>query len=120
MDLITGEVAAVEPEFGRGGRRWPSAATTFLMRSRTPEARAFQNMTVGDIARKVVQEAGLKLGAVGAAGAAVDFVQQSNETDSHFLSRLASDVDFILMVDGDTLQFQRGRSRRTGPAIALT
>ena len=121
VDLITGKVAAVEPEFGRG-----EAALTVRgydlshALHRTPKTRAFQNMTVGDIARKVVQEAGLKLGAVGAAGAAVDFVQQSNETDWHFLWRLAADVDFVLVVDGDTLQFQEPGGAAPGPAIALT
>lgn len=121
LQLIAGKVAAVEPEFGRG-----EAALTVRgydlshALHRTPKTRAFQNMTVGDIARKVVQEAGLKLGQVGAAGGPVDFVQQSNETDWHLLWRLAADIDFVLVVDGDTLQFHAPGGGAPGPAVALT
>lgn len=121
VPLITGKIAAVEPEFGRG-----DAALTVRGYDRShalhgaPKTRAFQKMTVGDIARKVVQEAGLKLGKVGEAREVLDFVQQSNETDWHFLWRLASDVDFVLVVEGDTLQFRAPGGAAPGPAVALT
>lgn len=118
--LFTGKVAAVEPEFGH-------EKATLTVRSydlshtlnRSTKTRAFQNMTYGDIARKVVQEAGVRAGRIDFAGRPLEFVQQSNETDWSFLWRLAGEIDFVISMDGSALDFRAAGGVPAGPPVVL-
>jgi uncharacterized protein involved in type VI secretion and phage assembly len=112
--LILGQVLAVEPDFSVGhvilaARGYDYAHA--LHRSSTAET--YQNVTIGDIAKKVAQRAGFQV-EVEDSGGVLDFVQQSNETDWDFLWRLARRVDCEVVVERRTLCFRKAaRERQT-------
>jgi uncharacterized protein involved in type VI secretion and phage assembly len=106
--VVSGQITAVEPEFGRQGavlaaRGYDESHT--LNRSRITET--YQNMSSDDIAGKVADRAGLETGTIGSAGDVHDFVQQNNETDWEFLWRLARRIDFEVTVADGALSFQK-------------
>jgi uncharacterized protein involved in type VI secretion and phage assembly len=109
--VLSGQIAAVEPEFGRSGAVLAARgydAAHVLNRSRTTET--YQNMSSDDIAAKVADRAGLDAGTISSAGDVHDFVQQNNETDWEFLWRLARRIDFEVSVDQGALNFQKASS----------
>jgi phage protein D len=112
--LMVGQVLTVEPDFSVGhiilaARGYDYAHT--LHRSSTAET--YQNVTIGDIAKKVAQRAGFQV-EVEESGGVHDFVQQSNETDWDFLWRLARRVDCEVVVEKRTLSFRKAtRNRQT-------
>ncbi len=109
--VLSGQIAAVEPEFGRHGAVLAARgydASHVLNRSRTTET--YQNMSSDDIAAKVADRAGLDAGTISSAGDVHDFVQQNNETDWEFLWRLARRIDFEVSVDQGALSFQKATS----------
>lgn len=106
--VVSGQITAVEPEFGRQGavlaaRGYDESHT--LNRSRVTET--YQNMSSDDIAGKVADRAGLETGTISSAGDVHDFVQQNNETDWEFLWRLARRIDFEVTVADGALSFQK-------------
>jgi uncharacterized protein involved in type VI secretion and phage assembly len=106
--VLSGQIAAVEPEFGRHGAVLAARGydgSHVLNRSRATET--YQNMSSDDIAAKVADRAGLDAGTIESAGDVHDFVQQNNETDWEFLWRLARRIDFEVGVDGGALNFQK-------------
>lgn len=118
--ITVGQIAALEPEFSPGGAY---VALRGYDRShvlhRTRRTQTYQNSTADDVARKVAQRASLKPGTIEPAGAPEDFQQQTNETDWEFLWRLASKIDFEVVVVGDQLHFRKaGGPSGSGP-IAL-
>jgi uncharacterized protein involved in type VI secretion and phage assembly len=100
-EAFSGEVATIAPEFEAEGcvlsvRGYDLSHT--LNRSR--RTRTFQDMTASDIAAKIIGEAGLPK-AVEPTRDVYPFEQQSNETDWHYLWRLAGRVSYELAcVDG--------------------
>jgi phage protein D len=114
-----GKVAALEPEFDTGGAYLVARAydaSHALTRGRS--TRTFQQMSSGDIARKLAGQAGLRVGQVDA-GPAHKFVQQSDETDWALLWRLASAADCEVLVEDDQLHFRRAGGHPQDPAIDL-
>jgi phage protein D len=108
--VITGEIASVEPSFGRDRAEVGVRGYDFSQRMhRTTRTRSFQNVTASDIARKVADDAGLSLGVIEESGPdpPYKFVQQNNETDWDFLWRLARLHDFEVLVVDKTLHFRR-------------
>ncbi len=106
--VVSGQITAVEPEFGRQGavlaaRGYDESHT--LNRTRITET--YQNMSSDDIASKVADRAGLEAGTISSAGDVHDFVQQNNETDWEFLWRLARRIDFEVTVSDGALSFQK-------------
>jgi phage protein D len=106
--VFKGEVTALEPEFSVAGTVLAARAYdgSHLLHQ-TKRTQTFQNMTAGDIARKVAQTAGVGTGTIESAGPPHDFVQQNNETDWEFLWRLASRIDFEVAVVDKKLQFRK-------------
>ena len=105
--VLSGQIAAVEPEFGRHGavlaaRGYDQSHT--LNRTRTTAT--YQNMSSDDIAAKVADRAGLDAGTIDSAGDVHDFVQQNNETDWEFLWRVARRIDYEVSVDQGALNFR--------------
>ncbi|MGI8802031.1 MAG: VgrG-related protein [Solirubrobacteraceae bacterium] len=105
--VFKGQITALEPEFAAGEailalRGYDSSHGL----NRTRRTETYQQMSVSDIARKVISRGGLKP-EVDAATDVRAFVQQSNETDLAFLWRLAQSVGFEVVVVGDTLHFRR-------------
>ena len=110
--LITGEVTALEAEFDGGGtftviRGYDPAHRLF--RGRRSEA--YTQMTASDIATKVAQRAGLRVGTVEATSTVFDHVSQFGVTDWEFLSGLAREVGYEISVRDGAFAF-------TGPQEA--
>lgn len=118
--VISGQITAVEPEFGRQGavlaaRGYDESHT--LNRSRVTET--YQNMSSDDIAAKVADRAGLETGTIDRAGDVHDFVQQNNETDWTFLWRLARRIDFEVTVADGALSFRKAGGDAGGEPPSL-
>jgi uncharacterized protein involved in type VI secretion and phage assembly len=106
--VVSGQITAVEPEFGRQGAVLAARGydeSHSLNRTRITET--YQNMSSDDIAGKVADRAGLDTGTISSAGDVHDFVQQNNETDWEFLWRLARRIDFEVKVANGALSFQK-------------
>jgi phage protein D len=117
--LIKGIITSIEPEF--------SAEAGAIMtvrgydRSHTmnqeKKATTFQNMTVGDIVKKVVSSSGLAADVSAHAGGALDFVQQNNESDWEFLGRMAQRVGARVVVNDKKLEFKPAGDSAPGPTL---
>jgi phage protein D/phage baseplate assembly protein gpV len=118
--VIQGEIASVEPEFGRGGVLLTARGYDYSHKLfRTERAETYQNMTYGDIARKVINRGGLQPGTVDTNGAVHDFVQQSAETDWEFLWRLARTIDFEVVGEQRKVHFRPAGGGSGGDPITL-
>jgi phage protein D/phage baseplate assembly protein gpV len=90
-NVFSGEILTYEPEF-------TSAAATICVRAydashrmhRNRRSATYQQMTVGDVVKKVAGENGLPVGKIEATGTVHPFLQQSMETDLDFVTRLAA------------------------------
>lgn len=117
--IFQGQVAALEPEFtSKGSVLAVRAYDHSHVLHRTKRSETFQNVTPDDVARKVAQRAGLQTGKIDAGGAPQPFVQQHNETDWAFLWRLASAIDFEVLVRDKKLHFQKA-DRASETALTL-
>jgi uncharacterized protein involved in type VI secretion and phage assembly len=108
VSLLKGQIAAVEPDFGAQGavlavRGYDHSHAL----NRTTQTQTFQNMTSDDIARKLAGPAGLQPGDIDPAGAPHDFIQQNNETAWDFLWRLATAIEFEVVVVDRKLHFRK-------------
>jgi phage protein D len=105
--LFKGQIVSLEPHFGAGDvqllvRGFDRSHN--LLRSR--RVRTFQNQTSGDIVAKIVREAGLSA-KCDPSGEVHDFMQQDNETDWHFIWRLADRIGFEFVVLDQTAYFRK-------------
>jgi phage protein D len=108
--IFKGVIVSLEPEFDKGTTLGFRAYDGSHTLNQTKRADTYQNMTAGDIARKVGQRAGVDEGTIESAGPAYDFIQQNNETDWEFLWKLAQRIDFEVLVIDHKLYF-----RKAGP-----
>ena len=116
--VLSGEVVAIESEYGRYGatlivRGYDASHKLHLVR----RSQTFQQMTVADIARKVISANGLRAGTIEAAGGTLEFVQQSAETDWQLLWRLARTVGLEVVPESGQIHLRKPAA--TGPATAL-
>ena len=114
--LITGEVTALEAEFDGGGtftviRGYDPAHRLF--RGRRTEA--YTQMTASDIATKVAQRVGIKVGTVEATSTVFDHVSQFGSTDWEFLERLAREVGCEISVRDGAFAFTTPHPAGTAP-----
>jgi phage protein D/phage baseplate assembly protein gpV len=112
--LFKGEIVTLEPQFGAGNIQLLVRGfdrSHRLLRSR--RVRTFQNQTASDIVTKIAREAGLNV-RCDPSGEVHDFVQQDNETDWHFIWRLAERIGFEFVVLDQTALF-----RKPGPDHAV-
>jgi phage protein D/phage baseplate assembly protein gpV len=105
--LFTGDIVTIEPEYGESGvqvqiRALDAAHKLFRAR----HVRSFQNQTVSDVVSKVCGEAGLPV-QCDASGGPLDYVQQSNETDWDFITRLGDRIGFEMVVIGGRAKFRK-------------
>jgi uncharacterized protein involved in type VI secretion and phage assembly len=118
--VVSGEIVALEPEFTQRG-------ATLVVRGydathkmhRVRRSQTFQQMTVADIARKVIAANGLRAGTIEAAGGSLEFVQQSAETDWQLLWRLAHRFGLEVVTDGDQVSLRKPAAN-PGRAVELT
>jgi phage protein D len=117
--VFSGEILAYEPEF-------TSAAATICVRAydashrmhRNRRSATYQQMTVGDVVKKVAGENGLPVGEVESGGTVHPFLQQSMETDLDFLARLAATENCEVGVSDGKVFLERVGSAQ-GPVPAL-
>jgi uncharacterized protein involved in type VI secretion and phage assembly len=120
VPAFKGRIAAVEPEFARGGAVLAARAYDASHALNTVRRNAtYQSMTADDIARKLARQAGLQLGTVEPAGQPQPFVQQHGETDLRLLWRLAAAADFEVVVEDDKLHFRPAGGRPADPPVKL-
>jgi phage protein D len=118
--VTSGQIAALEPEFaGDGAYICLRGYDRSHALHRTKRTQTYQNSTADDVARKIAQRAGLHAGTVDPAGSPDEFMQQTNETDWEFLSRLAARIDFEVIVAGDTLHFRKAGSTPASTPVDL-
>lgn len=118
--LFRGVITTFEPEFTE--REVILAIRGYdrsHMMNRIPNTATYQDMSYSDIAGKLAASAGLSGGTIDSTGRAIDFVQQTNETDWAFLWRLATAIGYELLVDGRKLHFRRPK-RSADTTVALT
>ena len=104
--LITGEITAVEPDFGSDAI--PTLTVQGYDRShrlhRGRQTRSFVQMTDSDIAERIAQEEGLRA-EVDATRQVHDYVFQNNESNMAFLYARAVRIGYELYVQDRTLHF---------------
>lgn len=118
--VFTGEVVTFEPEF-------TNASALICVRAydkshrlhRNRRSAAFQDMTLADVVRKVVGDAGLVVGELEPTRSVHPFLQQSMETDLDFIHRLAALEGFEFGVaEGRAFLRQRRNGGGTAPKLA--
>lgn len=119
--VFTGEVTALEPEFG--GVDGPDSlrvrAYNRLHRLQFGDRqRTFQNKTSSDIASEIANAIGLTA-TVESTGDTHPHVTQNNETDLAFLLRLAWPLNYEVSVEDKTLYFRKPKLQ-DNPVIQLT
>ncbi|MGH8899276.1 MAG: VgrG-related protein [Egibacteraceae bacterium] len=105
--LITGEVTALEAEFGGEGtftivRGFDHSHRLF--RGRITET--YTDATYADVVRKVAKRAGLETGKIDSTTTVHKHVCQANECDWHFLQRLAREIGYEVAVVESKLEFR--------------
>ncbi len=117
--IFKGQIAAVEPEFGAKGctiavRAYDKAHKL----NRVRKVRTFQQMSAGDMVKKIAGDYGLAP-KVESTDVVHEFFQQSNETDWDFLWRLALMHDYEVVVSDNDLNFRPANSDAAAP-VTLT
>lgn len=114
--VTSGEATAVSVEPALGGRHELVVAGLDLTHrlARGPKARAFTNMTDGDIARRIAGEYGLDTDVDGT-GEVREHVLQYGETDYAFLRRIAGRIGFDFWIAEQTFHFKQKPVGRTTP-----
>ncbi|MGH9023402.1 MAG: VgrG-related protein [Acidimicrobiia bacterium] len=115
--LITGEVTALEAEYGSGGslttvRGFDKSHRLFGGRTTA----AYKNVTYSDVVRTVATRAGLTAGSVTATGGVYPLVTQRNQSDWQFLTQLAVEVGFEVAVRDGKIDFGPPPAASSAPA----
>lgn len=117
--VVRGEIVALEPHFDTRGSSLSIRGYDYshkLNRSRLTAT--YQEMSYGDIARKVLMASGIATGTI-ESGPTLAFVQQTNETSWDFLWRLAREIDCELVMTGTKINFRKAGAA-AGTAIKVT
>lgn len=121
QQLMSGEVTAVGIDLDRTGtftevRGYDKAHRLFRGR----RVAAYQEMSIGDVVRKITERAGLQVGTIdpvrGVGGRPHTQVSQDNVSDWEFLSRLADTVGAQIAVLDGKLDFRLPESPSGAPA----
>jgi phage protein D len=105
--VFDGEITALEPNYGPDGIRLVATGYDRAHRlHRNRKTRTFQRMTASQIVQKVVGEVGLSA-QVEATTARHEFVQQNNETDWELIQRLASMLEYEVVMEARRLRFRK-------------
>ena len=115
--LFQGEITALEAEFDSGGsftviRGYDQ--THRLFRGRHTES--FVQMTASDIATKVAQDAGLKIGTVSSTTTVFPHVSQAGQTDWDLLQQLTRDNGYEVTVRDGSFSFTAPKTASDAPA----
>ena len=119
--LVTGEVTALEGEFGRLGnhvvvRGYDGCHRLHRQRTTT----AYTNEKDSDIATKVAREAGVQVGTVDQTSAVHARMARFNLTGWEFLRARAREIGYEVHVRNGRLDFRRASSTAAGSPVRLT
>lgn len=117
LPLVSGEVTALEVELDGTGTYTVIRGLDHshrLFRGRSTET--YQQVTAGDVVRKVAARAGVAVGTVASTTVVHEHISQGNATDWQFLQGLAADAGCQLSVVDGKLNF--GRPTRSAQAPA--
>lgn len=107
--IFDGEIVELEPDFQPTTQILTVRAFDRLHRlARGQHMRSFQNVSDGDLVRKLAQEVGLKAQAAPTTQVH-QYVFQNNQTNLAFLRDRAAALGYLLYVQGDTLHFEPPR-----------
>jgi uncharacterized protein involved in type VI secretion and phage assembly len=115
--LLSGEVTALETEFGHGGTHVVVRGldqSHRLFRGRRLEA--YIRSTASDIVKKVANRAGIKIGTVDHSGPVLEHVAQQGSNDWDFLRRLAFEAGAELAVVDGALNFRSPTDAAKAPS----
>jgi phage protein D len=108
--VFDGEIVELEPSFVHSTQTLLVRAFDRLHRlARGRQVRSFQNVSDGDLVRKIAQESSLQA-KVGPTPQIYPYVLQSNETNLQFLRGRAATRGYLLYVLGKTLHFEAPRA----------
>lgn len=104
--IFDGEIVELEPDFHPSTQILTVRAFDRLHRlARGQHMRSFQNVTDGDLVKKLAQEVGLKAQCA-PTSQVYPYVFQNNQTNLAFLRDRAAALGYLLYVEGDTLYFE--------------
>src|SRR4051812_20089026 len=114
--LIEGDVTALEAEFDSTGtytviRGYDQAHRLF--RGRRTES--YTQSTASDVATKVAQRAGLKVGTIESTSTVFDHLSQGGVTDWEFLNSLANEIGYEIAVKDGKFDFRKPQKADTAP-----
>ena len=114
--LISAEVTAVEADFDATGtftliRGYDLSHRLFRGR----HAESYTQVTASDVAVKVARRAGLAIGTVEATSTVFDTVSQGGVSDWHFLSGLAREIGYEVVVVDDKFEFRAPKPAADAP-----
>ncbi len=115
--LITGEVTAIEADYGPSGSRAIVRGYDLshrLHRGRRTET--YRNVKDSDVARSIAQRASLPTGTIDDTGPTYEHVSQANITDWEFLAGRAQEIGFEVSVEEGKFSFRRPTPSSEGPA----
>ena len=119
--IFTGEVTALEPDFGGIDQPDSLRVQVFNRLHRLQfgnRQRTFQNKTSSDIASSIANDHALTA-SVESTDDKQPHVTQRNETNLAFLLRLARPLNYEVLVDDKTLLFRKPKAQE-GAAVSLT
>jgi uncharacterized protein involved in type VI secretion and phage assembly len=116
---FSGEIVAIEPEYGEGDVIVAFRAYDKAWRlNRVRKSATYKDVTAADMVKVIAGESGLTLGTIEAGGPKYDVFQQSMETNWEFCWRLARLRNFEFVVQGNTCHFRERKAQ--GPVATLT
>lgn len=117
--LIKGEVTSIEGSYGdRASFTIVRGYTRDHRLQRVRRTRTFLNIKDSDLAKKVAQEAGLKVGVVESTTVDLPEVTQDNQTDWQLLRERAEEIGYEVGVVDDEFYFRKASST-TGTAVSV-
>jgi uncharacterized protein involved in type VI secretion and phage assembly len=113
---FSGEIVAIEPEYGEGDVIVAFRAYDKAWRlNRVRKSATYKDVTAADMVKQIAGEAGLTPGTIEGGGPKYDVFQQSMETNWEFCWRLARLRNFEFVVQGNRCHF---RERKAQSAVA--
>ncbi|MBD2296963.1 VgrG-related protein [Anabaena sphaerica FACHB-251] len=111
-EIIQGEITAIDTHFTDKSQA-PIIVQGYDVSHRLHRGRynrSFLNMTDSDIVKKIVQEAGVKLGTIEPSGVVHEYVFQENQTNMEFLRERAARIGFELYIQNGNLYFRKPKA----------
>lgn len=118
-EVFSGEIVTVEADMGPAGVHLLVIALDKSHRlRRQTRTKAFNNVTVSDVARQLMGASGLVVGSIDDTGPPRDIIFQDGESDWQLLERLCDEAGCDVLFSAG--QFQIKTRRASGTAVELT